>query len=115
MKSLFTSSEFMENPFVHLDKIRVQASLVQVKLPIIGKVWVTTTQKTAGLILKDSNNFTIRKKSGQVTGIQWWMPKAVKTIFGHYPNLQLAVSLDDIKWRSRVGMRIIDKLPVKQT
>lgn len=80
MKSLFTSAEFMKDPFSHIDKMRAQASLVQVKLPIIGKVWVTTTQKAAGLILKDSNNFTIRKKSGQVTGIQWWMPKAVKAL-----------------------------------
>jgi len=38
---------------------------------------------------------------------------AVKAIFEHYPNLQLAVPIENIKWRSRVGMRIIDTLPVK--
>lgn len=77
MKSVFTSSKFMEDPFSHIDNMREQGALVQIKLPIIGKVWVTTNQKTAGLILKDTRNFTLRKKSGRVTGLVWWMPKSI--------------------------------------
>lgn len=80
MKSMFTSTEFMKNPFLHVDKMREQAALVQVKLPIIGKVWVTTNQKAAGQILKDTQHFTLRKKSGKVTGLKWWMPKTIRLL-----------------------------------
>ena len=77
MKNLFTSPQFMENPFLHVEKMREKGPLLKIKLPIIGKVWVTTNQKVAGLILKDITHFTLRKKSGKVTGLQWWMPKSM--------------------------------------
>lgn len=67
----------MQDPFSHIKKMRSKGSFVQVKLPIIGKVWVTTNQKSAGLILKDTSTFTLRKKSGKVTGLAWWMPKSI--------------------------------------
>lgn len=67
----------MADPFKEADKLRSAAPLVQIKLPIIGKVWVTTTQAAFGAVLKDSGNFSLRKADGGVTGTQWWMPKTI--------------------------------------
>lgn len=80
MANMFTNQSFMADPFQLADELRAQAPLVKVKLPIIGKVWVTTTQKAAGLVLKDGQNFTLRKRDGSVTGIQWWMPKSISLL-----------------------------------
>lgn len=77
MNNSFTDPEFMSDPFKGADQLRDQAALVQVKLPVIGKVWVTTTQAALGIVLKDTETFSLRKHDGRVTGVQWWMPKAI--------------------------------------
>lgn len=70
----------MADPFAGADLLRNQAALVEVKLPIIGRVWVTTTQAAFGAVLKDTETFALRKGDGRVTGLQWWMPKAIKLL-----------------------------------
>ena len=40
--------------------------VVEVKFPIIGKVWATTTQQLADRILKDNATFTQRRDDGGV-------------------------------------------------
>jgi hypothetical protein len=51
----------------------VSGPVVQIKFPIIGKVWITTTQEMAGRVLKDSKTFTLRKNGGGPAGLRWWM------------------------------------------
>lgn len=80
MASIFTDQRFMASPFSVADELRNEAPFVKVKLPIIGKVWVTTTQHAASLILKDSTNFTVRKNNGKLLGIQWWMPRSIRLL-----------------------------------
>lgn len=80
MASYFTSTAFMADPFAEAGRLRAEAPLVQVKLPIIGQVWVTTTQAAMAAVLKDSETFTLRKKGGGVTGLQWWMPKTIRLL-----------------------------------
>jgi len=38
---------------------------------------------------------------------------ALKSLFGRWPELALAVDPSDIKWRKRPGLRAIDRLPVR--
>ena len=54
--------------------------VVEVRFPIIGKVWATTTQALADQVLKDTDTFTIRKDDGTVAGMRWWMPGIVRTL-----------------------------------
>ena len=54
--------------------------MVEVRFPIIGKVWATTTQALADQVLKDTDTFTIRKDDGTVAGMRWWMPGIVRTL-----------------------------------
>lgn len=69
----FTSQEFQRDPAGAVERLRQFGPLVQVKLPIVGTVWMTTTQEMAGRVLKDSATFTLRK-DGRVAGAPWWLP-----------------------------------------
>ncbi len=70
----------MADPFETADELRAKAPLVRTRLPIMGKVWVTTTQAAFGAVLKDPSLFAIRKADGGVTGVQWWMPKTISLL-----------------------------------
>ena len=38
---------------------------------------------------------------------------AYERLFARHPNVQLAVDRDEVKWRSRIGMRTLESLPIK--
>ncbi len=63
------SQSFMRNPTSKLAELRKKAPLVQFKIPILGKVWVTTTHKATAHVLKNDKDFTVRKKDGKVIGL----------------------------------------------
>ncbi len=69
------SQAFLNNPVPTIAKMREQGPLVPVKIPILGKIWLTTTQAAAAHVLKDDKNFTMRKAGGKVVGLSWWMPR----------------------------------------
>jgi cytochrome P450 PksS len=76
----FASQDYFRNPAAALEKLRAQGPVVRVHVPIIGQVWATTTQALADRVLKDTETFTIRKDDGTVAGLQWWMPKVIRTL-----------------------------------
>ena len=76
----FTSQDFFRNPAAAIENLRRMGPVVEVRFPIIGKVWATTTQALADQVLKDTDTFTIRKEDGNVAGLQWWMPGIVRTL-----------------------------------
>src|SRR5215469_86914 len=71
----FTSQEFFRDPAAAIERLRAAGPVVEVRLPIIGHVWMTTTQEMASHVLKDSQVFTLRKDDGAVAGLRWWMPR----------------------------------------
>lgn len=77
---VLTGQPFYRNPYPVLDDIRRQGPLVRLRIPIIGKVWMSTTHSAATQILKDSETFTQRSRKGGVAGLQWWMPRSLKTL-----------------------------------
>jgi cytochrome P450 len=70
----FTSQEYLRNPAAGIERLRMCGPVVQVRFPIIGRIWATTTQEAAEGMLKDSRTFTIRKDDGEPAGLRWWMP-----------------------------------------
>lgn len=76
----FTSQEYLRDPSAGLQTLRNAGPLVQIKFPIIGQVWVTTTYEAAANILKDSQQFTLRKDGTGVAGLRWWMPGIIRTL-----------------------------------
>jgi cytochrome P450 len=71
----FTSQDFFRDPIAAVKRLRAAGPVVEVRLPIIGRVWMTTTQEMASRVLKDSQVFTVRNDDGAVAGLRWWMPR----------------------------------------
>ncbi|MEH2511624.1 cytochrome P450 [Nitrobacteraceae bacterium AZCC 1564] len=76
----FTSQDYFRDPVAALEKLRAAGPVVEIRFPIVGKVWTTTTQALADRVLKDNETFTIRRDDGSVAGLQWWMPGVLRTL-----------------------------------
>lgn len=75
--SIIFTDKLSSSPFQAVSELRSDGRLIRQKIPIIGKVWLTTDFEIATLILKDSENFGVRKPNGKAVGLQWWMPKTI--------------------------------------
>ena len=80
MHADFSSQYYFRNPAAAIEKLRSAGPVIEVRFPIIGRVWTTTTQELTDQVLKDSKAFTLRRDDGNVAGLQWWMPKIVRTL-----------------------------------
>lgn len=76
----FTNQDYFRDPAASIERLRSVAPVVEVRFPIIGKVWVTTNYELAGRVLKDSDTFRLRKSGGGIAGLRWWMPRIVRTL-----------------------------------
>jgi cytochrome P450 len=85
----FASQNYFRNPAAAIEKLRAMGGVVEVRFPIVGKVWTTTTQALADQVLRDTATFTIRGSDGEVAGLRWWMPGIVRS----FTNSML--SMDD--------------------
>ena len=70
----FTGQDYFREPAANIEKLRQSGGVAEIRLPVIGKVWVTTTYELTGGVLKDSETFTLRKDDGGIAGLRWWMP-----------------------------------------
>jgi cytochrome P450 PksS len=75
----FSSPDYFRDPAAAIAKLRGQGPVVEVRFPMVGKVWTPTTQALADQVLKDTATFTIRSEDGVVAGLQWWMPRILRT------------------------------------
>lgn len=75
----FTSQDFLRNPAAGLEQLRAAGPVVEVRFPIVGRTWITTTQEMSGRVLKDSQSFTMRKEDGSVP-VPWWLPRLIGTV-----------------------------------
>jgi cytochrome P450 len=85
----FASQNYFRNPAAAIEKLRAAGPVVQVRFPIVGKVWTPTTQALADQVLKDTATFTVQTEGGTVVGLRWWMPGIVRTLAKHM------LSMDD--------------------
>ena len=83
MQADFVSQAYFRDPAAEIAKLRSAGPVVEVQFPMIGKVWTTTTQDLADRVLKDGDTFTIRTGIGGVAGLQWWMPRILRTLANH--------------------------------
>jgi cytochrome P450 len=72
----FSSQEYFRDPAAGIEKLRAAGPIVEIRFPLVGRVWTTTTQDLANQVLRDTQTFTLRMDGG-VAGIRWWMPKIV--------------------------------------
>lgn len=78
-----TDEAFLRAPDATLADLRAKGGLTQTKIPLIGKVWLTTTDALARQVLKSPNLFV--RDLGAVGGRPlsakfWWMPGFMKPL-----------------------------------
>jgi cytochrome P450 len=83
MRVDFSSQDYFRDPAAEIAKLRSAGPVVEVRFPIVGKVWTTTTQELADRVLKDSETFTMRRDDGNIAGFRWWMPSILRTLANH--------------------------------
>jgi cytochrome P450 len=80
LRTDFTSQQFLRNPAAGIARLRASGPVVEVRLPIIGRVWATSTRQLADQVLQDSQTFTLRKDGGAIAGLRWWMPGILRAL-----------------------------------
>jgi len=78
-----TGQKFCRNPWSTFAAMREAGEVVPVKLPIIGRIWATTTYAATESVLKNNALFVLEgKNAGKsgVAGMQWWMPKSIRLL-----------------------------------
>jgi len=45
LRTDFTSQDYLRNPAAGIESLRASGPIVEVRFPIVGKVWITTTQE----------------------------------------------------------------------
>ena len=83
----FASQDFFRDPAAGLKRLQAAGPVVEANFPIVGRVWMTTTQEAASRVLKDGRVFTLRKDDGTVAGLRWWMPRIFRVFANNMLNM----------------------------
>jgi cytochrome P450 PksS len=75
-----SSQTFFRNPAAEIEKMRGSGPVIRVDIPLVGKVWTTTTQDLSDQVLHDTDSFTVRNQEGDIAGFRWWMPKILRSV-----------------------------------
>jgi cytochrome P450 len=75
-----SSQDYFRDPPAAIEKLRSAGEVVQVRFPIVGKVWTTTTRELTDRVLNDSETFTLRENDGRIAGFPWWMPGILRML-----------------------------------
>jgi cytochrome P450 len=77
------SAAVKADPFPLFAAMREAGPVIPVKLPFVGRAWVTTTYEATAAMVKDNGLFVQEAhhagKSG-VAGLKWWMPRSLKLL-----------------------------------
>ena len=83
------SPNFLENPAPMLEKMRVAGAIIPLKIPMIGRIWVTTTYAATEDVMKGRTSFFLeghsvgKSKSAQMP---WWIPEGTRLIASNMLN-----------------------------
>lgn len=77
-----TSQHYLRNPAVGIAKLRDAGPILEVRFPMFGKTWITTTHEMAERILKDSDTFAMRKNARRwlVPILRWMVPGWIRAL-----------------------------------
>ena len=78
-----SSAAAKADPFRTFAALREQGPVIPLRLPFLGKAWVTTTHAATLAMVKDNATFVqegVHAGKSGVAGLQWWMPRSLKAI-----------------------------------
>jgi cytochrome P450 len=79
----FDGTASKADPFAFFASLREAGPVIPVKLPFVGKVWITTTYEATSAMVKDNVLFVQEARHAGKTGVAglaWWMPASLKLI-----------------------------------
>ncbi|MDD9909494.1 MAG: cytochrome P450 [Ahrensia sp.] len=83
LKTKLTGQTFCRDPWSTYARLREAGPIVPLKLPIIGRIWITTTYEATERVLKDNGGFVLEgSNAGRkgIAGFQWWMPRSLRRL-----------------------------------
>jgi cytochrome P450 len=83
MQINLSSQDYFRNPTAAIEKLRSEGPVVERRVPIIGRLWMTTTEEMADRVLKDNDTFSMRRDDGSIAGLRWWMPGLLRPLTNH--------------------------------
>src|SRR5262252_2987808 len=83
----FASQDFFRDPAAGLKRLQAAGPVVEARFPLVGRVWMATTQEMAARVLKDGRAFTLRKDDGTLAGLRWWMPRIFRVFANSMLNM----------------------------
>src|SRR5579859_6243616 len=75
------SAPFKRDPLPTFTAMRQAGPVVPIRLPFVGRVWVTTTHAAAQAMVKDNALFVQEgRHAGRsgLPGFSWWLPRPIK-------------------------------------
>ena len=128
-----TNPEFLREPQYQLERMRAEGSIIPVKMPFVGRIWVTTTYAATEQVMKGKDTFFLEGRSvgkTKIAGLPWWIPKSLTVIAESMiskdePDHKRLRKLVDLAFRrhSVLDMRsliesraevLLDKIPTKE-
>jgi len=79
----FTGAGAKRDPFPQLAAMRAAGPVIPVKMPLVGKVWITTSHAACTAMVKQNELFVQEGRHAGKTGpagMRWWMPKALRLL-----------------------------------
>lgn len=74
-----TADGYRTDPWPTLAAIRQAGVVVPMKLPVIGRVWMTTTHAATLAMVKDQEGF-VRQRRARTPGQRWWLPRSLRLL-----------------------------------
>jgi cytochrome P450 len=78
-----TSQAYKRDPYPTLAAMRAAGPVIPIKLPLLGKAWLTTTHASSTAMTKDNATFVQEGRNAGRSGVagwQWWMPNSLKAL-----------------------------------
>jgi cytochrome P450 len=74
---------FKEDPYPTLRAMREAGPVIPYSMPIVGRIWLTTTHASCEAMLKDNRRFVQEGRNAGGSGFpgqQWWMPRSFRLL-----------------------------------
>jgi len=82
-----TSVAFKRDPMPTFARLREAGPILRVKLPMVGRCWITTTYEAADRVLRDKEHFCtdalnagLKSRTAMLGVMKWFLPKLFKTL-----------------------------------
>ena len=77
--------DFLRAPAAQLDRMRAEGPLVAIRLPVVGRIWVTTTHAATSEVAKGKDRFFLTGRGAGLTAkgnaaLRWYMPPSVRAL-----------------------------------